>query len=218
MITMIKIMMRRRRWRWWWRWRWRWRWSRMNFQNVSAKITSVFRHKICRNFTDMMICRKIRKALAKNRYTSFFANGIIRGNDARCAGRRRPASSSARRRRGGPGGRSRTTTMPRRHTEPPSSSLRKCICRCENCSKNALFRILHFFILYLLRLCGTLKSFRTGKQALQLYFAAQLLFLCEDVVFRAKYFSRPSIWPCLVFSELLFQSVAAKKKYYKKET
>ena len=39
------------------------------------------------------------------------------------------------------------------------------------------------------------------------YFAAQLLFLCEDVVFRAKRFSRPSIWPCLVFSEWLFQSV-----------
>ena len=55
-------------------------------------------------------------------------------------------------------------------------------------------------------------SHRTGKQDLQFYFAAQLLFLCEDVVFRAKPFSRPSIWPCLVFSELLFQSVAAKKK------
>ena len=49
-------------------------------------------------------------------------------------------------------------------------------------------------------------------QALQLYFAAQLLFLCEDVVFRAKYFSRPNIWPCLVFSELLFQSVAPNKE------
>ena len=33
-----------------------------------------------------------------------------------------------------------------------------------------------------------------------------------DVVFRAKYFSRPNICPCLVFSELLFPSVAAKKK------
>ena len=30
------------------------------------------------------------------------------------------------------------------------------------------------------------QSHLTGKQALRLYFAAQLIFLCEDVVFRAK--------------------------------
>ena len=71
--------------------------------------------------------------------------------------------------------------------------------------------ILNFYSPYHLRLSGTPKYDRTGKQALQFYFAAQLRFLCEDVVFRAKYISRPSIWPCLVFSELLFQSVAAKK-------
>ena len=35
-------------------------------------------------------------------------------------------------------------------------------------------------------------------------------------MFRAKYFSRPSIWPCLVFSELLFQSFAAKKEEEKR--
>ena len=40
---------------------------------------------------------------------------------------------------------------------------------------------------------GTPKSHRTGKQALHFYFAAQFLFLCEDVVFRAKYISRPNI-------------------------
>ena len=36
------------------------------------------------------------------------------------------------------------------------------------------------------------QSHLTGKQALRLYFAAQLIFLCEDVVFRAKPSSRAS--------------------------